>query len=87
VTNISNPYHTDFDPFTPEQMAAAWEYRRSLRPLFDRSTPPHKLAELERESVRRRSELARLVGAHRVGQCVAQTVIEDTRGTQRGRGA
>jgi hypothetical protein len=70
VTNISNPYHTDFDPFTPEQMAAAWEYRRSL-------------AELERESVRRRSELARLVGAHRVGQCVAQTVIEDTRGKGR----
>jgi hypothetical protein len=79
VTNISNPYHHDFDPFTPEQMAAAREYRAVLRRVYDLNASMTRRQQAERLSVELRAALARLVGAHRVGQCVAQTVIEDTR--------
>ena len=73
-------YHTDFDPFTPEQMAAAREYRAVLRRVFDLGLSMTRRQEAEKLSIEYRSRLARMVGLHRVGQCVAQTVVEDTRG-------
>jgi hypothetical protein len=78
--------HTDFDPFTPEAMEAARRYRAVLRRVFDLTESMTRRQQAEKLSHEYRTALARIVGRDRVGQCVAQTVVEDTRAYRARRG-